>query len=201
MQQKNKSNFYIGASSLFLFVLWTLLVKVIDVKAIGPNKSEVGFSAINKFFHELTGVNLFLYNLTDWLSLIPLGIVFGFATLGLILVLGGFYIVTFAMYLLFEKVVINYRPTLLNGILEMSYPSSTTLLVLSIMPTAAMQLSSRIKNKNLKFFLIAAITTFTTFMVITRLISGVHWLTDIIGGVVLSLGLVMLYRYIVRLKQ
>lgn len=201
---------------LVAFVLWTIAVRCVDVKAIGPRESNVGFATINGFIHNLTGVNLTLYNITDWLGLVPFAFVFGFAILGLvqlikrksllkvdytILVLGGFYIAVMAVYLLFEIVVINYRPTLINGYLEASYPSSTTMLVLCVMPTAIMQFNSHIKSKMLKRCVLFAITAFTIFMVIGRLISGVHWFSDIVGGALLSTGLVMMYYYISNLKR
>ena len=98
-----------------------------------------------------------------------------------------------AGYVLFEIFAINYRPVLINGILEASYPSSTTLLVLCVMPTAMMQFHSRIQNRLLRKSINFVIAAFTVFMVMGRLISGVHWLTDIIGGILLSMALVMLY--------
>ena len=112
---------------------------------------------------------------------------------GDILVLGGFYVLVMAGYVLFEIFAINYRPVLINGILEASYPSSTTLLVLCVMPTAMMQFHSRIQNRLLRKSINFVIAAFTVFMVMGRLISGVHWLTDIIGGILLSMALVMLY--------
>ena len=193
---------------LAVFVLWTVLICFVDVQAIGPEGSSVGFSTINGFIHELTGVNWFLYTVTDWLGLVPIGVAFGFAVLGLvqwikrksllkvdqsILTLGGFYIVIMAVYILFEIVVINYRPTLINGHLEASYPSSTTMLVMCVMPTAMMQLRARIKNDLFRRCVMFAIAVFIAFMVIGRLVSGVHWISDIIGGVLLSAGLVMMY--------
>jgi undecaprenyl-diphosphatase len=110
-----------------------------------------------------------------------------------ILVLGVFYIAVIAVYVLFEYVVINRRPVLIEGYLEASYPSSTTMLVTCVMPTAAMQFDSRIKNRALRLCVNAAIIAFVAFMVIGRLISGVHWLTDIIGGMLISAGLVSAY--------
>ena len=208
MKKKNKRLFWIGAGLLAGFVLWTVLICFVDVQAIGPEGSSVGFSTMNGFIHELTGVNWFLYTVTDWLGLVPIGVAFGCAVLGLvqwikrksllkvdrsILTLGGFYIVVMAVYILFEIVVINYRPTLINGYLGTSYPSSTTMLVTCVMPTAMMQLRTRIKNKLFRRCVTLVIALFIAFMVIGRLVSGVHWISDIIGGALFSAGLVMMY--------
>ncbi len=117
-----------------------------------------------------------------------------------LLVLGGFYLVVLTCYALFEVAIVNYRPVLINGILEASYPSSTTLLVLCVMLTAIMQLRSRIKNAESRRCILLICFAFSAFMVIGRLFSGVHWLSDIIGGALLSTGLVLLYAAISRLK-
>ena len=212
MEKKNIKLFFVGVSLLAAFVLWTVFVCFIDVRAIGPHESSVGFAALNGCIHNLTGVNMYLYVITDWLGLVPIGVAFSFAVLGLvqwikrkrllkvdrsILTLGGFYIVVMAVYILFEIVVINYRPTLINGYLEASYPSSTTMLVMCVMPTAMMQFSTRIKNDLFRQCVLFTITVFIAFMVIGRLVSGVHWITDIIGGALLSTGLVLMYCAII----
>ena len=208
MEKKNKKRLVLGVSLVVAFVLWTILVCFVDVRAIGPEGSSVGFAALNGFVHELTGVNWFLYTITDWLGIVPIAVALVFAILGLvqlikrkslwkvdhrILALGVFYIVVMAAYIFFEVVVINYRPTLIDGYLEASYPSSTTMLVMCVMPTAAMQLNVRIKNTVLRRCAVITILAFTAFMVIGRLVSGVHWITDIIGGALLSAGLVTMY--------
>ena len=200
---------------LATFLLWTAAIQFVDVQAIGPQESSVGFATINQFVHNLTGVHMSLYTITDWLGLVPLMFVMGFGTLGLIqwikrkhllkvdyniLILGGFYIAVMAVYVLFEMLVVNYRPVLIGGILEASYPSSTTMLVICVMPTAVMQFNTRIKNNVLKRFVASAIIAFIVFMVIGRLVSGVHWFTDIIGGALLSTGLVLMYRAIIDLE-
>ena len=210
-----RKSFIVSICLLTAFVLWTAAISFVDVRAIGPQGSSVGFAGINGFVHNLTGVHWGLYNITDWLGLVPIFVCMGFGILGLvqwikrksickvdhdILILGGFYIITIAAYLLFESVVINYRPELINGYLEASYPSSTTLLVMCVMPTAVMQFNSRIKNKVLRNIVVVTIIVFIAFMVIGRLISGVHWFTDIVGGALLSAGLVLMYRAIVDLE-
>ena len=208
MEKKNKKRLVLGAGLIVVFVLWTVLVCFVDVRTIGPEGSSVGFATLNGFVHELTGVNWLLYTVTDWLGLVPIAVALGFAILGLvqlikrkslwkvdhsILALGVFYIVVMAAYVFFEMVVINYRPTLIDGYLEASYPSSTTMLVMCVMPTAAMQLNVRIKNTVLRRCAVITIVAFTAFMVIGRLVSGVHWITDIIGGALFSIGIVTTY--------
>ncbi len=204
-----KKSFFAAIGFLSAFAVWTWIVSHVDMQAIGPTGSRVGLSSLNGFVHNLIGVHMSLYTLTDWLRLIPVTVGFGFAILGLaqwirrksitkvdrdLLVLGGFYTVTAGAYLLFETVGINYRPVLIGGFLEASYPSSTTLLVLCVMPTAIMQLNTRIKHTILRRCTACAITAFIIFTVSARLISGVHWVTDIIGSTLLSAGLVLLYR-------
>ena len=204
---KNKKMVF-GSICLAVFALWTVLLKIIDVEPIGPKGSSVGFASLNGFFHNLTGVNMDLYIITDWFGLVPVFFIFGFGIFGFvqlirrksllkvdfdILLLGGFYVIMAAAYLFFENFVINYRPVLIEGILEASYPSSTTLLVMCVMPAAAIQLDKRIKNLKFKKICVSLIAVFTVFMVAARIISGVHWVTDIIGGIFLSVGLVAVY--------
>ena len=208
MKKRKQKNFCITMCLFVSFLLWTIAIHYLDVQAIGPKGSKVGFATMNKAFHNLTGVHMKIYTITDCLGLVPLCFVLGFGILGLIqlvkrksllkidsniLVLGGFYIIVMAAYALFEIFAINYRPVLIEGKLEASYPSSTTLLVMCVMPTALMQLHSRMKQSGLRMGISCMIILFTLFMVIGRLISGVHWLTDIIGGALLSASLVMLY--------
>ena len=115
---------------LVAFVLWTVAIKLIDVRSIGPENSYVGFATLNKTVHSFFGVNISLYVITDWLGLVPVAFCLGFAVLGLlqlikrrgifkvdysIIVLGGLYILVISAYLFFEAFVINYRPVLIDG--------------------------------------------------------------------------------------
>ena len=214
MKKKNYKDLHVSLFMLTAFILWTIAVSFVDVKAIGPEGSSVGFATVNSAIRNFIGVHMSLYHITDWLSLVPIFVAMGFAVLGLvqwikrkklskvdysIFVLGGFYIVVFSVYILFEFVTVNYRPVLISGILETSYPSSTTLLVLCVMPTAIMQLKNRIDNTLIRKYVTLFITAFIIFMVTGRLISGVHWFTDIVGGALLSTSLVMMYRFFVSL--
>ena len=208
MEKNYRKILFAGILIIMLFALWTTLVICVDVSPAGSRKTPVGFSVLNSFVHNCTGVNMVLYFITDWLSLIPAFIVGLFGLLGLsqwikrksvfkvdldILLLGFFYMVVMAVYIGFEIFVVNYRPILINGILEASYPSSTTVLTLCVMATAAVQRNYRLKNDIMKKYLNTAITVFSVFMVGARFISGVHWFTDIVGGILFSTGLVMIY--------
>lgn len=210
MKKGNRKLLCAALITLGAFVAWTLLVRFVDVEAIGPQGSSVGFAALNQFVHGATGVNMTLYVITDWLGLVPIFTALSFAVLGLcqwisrrsilrvdhsILALGVFYLAVMAAYVFFEYAVINYRPVLIGGVLEASYPSSTTLLTLCVMPTASIWLSGRKKKGVFRLALDLAIWGFTAFMLAARLISGVHWVTDIVGGILLGAGLVMAYAY------
>ncbi len=205
---KSKKLFTLSALLFLLFAGLTAALLYVDVRPIGPLGSKVGFAALNGAARELIGLRLGLYSLTDWLSIAALPVMLGFALTGLvqlirrrslkkvdadILLLGGFYLLVLAAYLLFEYAVVNYRPVLIEGRLEASYPSSTTMLLLCVMPTAMLVLGRRLKNRSLCRLVNWLIGLFAAAMVAGRLLSGVHWLTDIIGGILLSAALVSLY--------
>ena len=210
MEKKEKKQLILGVGLVVAFAIWTWLIQKVDVQPVGQNGTDVGFATFNCWFHKLTGVHMELYILTDWLGLVPIGTALGFAVLGLvqliqrkalrkvdrsILALGGFYLAVMAFYVLFEKAVVNYRPVLIEGVLEASYPSSTTMLALCVMPTAAMQLKARVRSGLARSVMLGMIAAFTAFLVFGRLLSGVHWLSDIVGGVLLSEGLVCAYAF------
>ena len=215
MKKKSQKKRCVALCLLGASVVWTLLVRLVDVGEIGPNGTSVGLATLNGFVQDLVGVNMLLYTLTDYLSLIPITMALGFAVLALwqwvrrkricrvdrsLLMLGGFYTVVMAVYVFFEVVVINYRPILINGVLEASYPSSTTVLVTCVMSTAAKQLGERIQNSRLKRCAVFVICLFTAFMLLGRIFSGVHWITDIIGGMLISVGFVLLYSSFTSLE-
>ncbi len=206
---KEKRNLLTGIGMIGVFALWTILIQCVDVQAVGQNGSRIGFADFNVWFHQLTGVHMTIYTITDWLGLVPIFICMCFGVMGLvqlikrrsllrvdsdILLLGVYYVMVIVCYLIFEMIPINYRPVLIEGRLEASYPSSTTLLVLSVIPTLMFQVNRRVSNTMIRKVAAVFVIAFSAFMVIGRLISGVHWATDIIGSVLLSSGIYMQYR-------
>lgn len=201
---------------MILFLLLTILVQIVDVKPLGVNGTNIGFSTVNCCFHGLTGVNMMLYHITDWLGLVPLIVCLIFAGVGFIqaikrrsvflvdydiLLLGLYYLLIFFCYTVFETIPINYRPVLINGVQEVSYPSSTTLLVMGIMPTLQEQVRRRVKRKSVRDFICVFAVAFSMFMVIGRAVCGVHWLTDIVGSLLFCGGLFHIYKAFILLTN
>ena len=216
MKTKVKRTLLLSMLFLLAFVIWSVLIQTVDVRPVGVNSTDIGFAFVNTRFHSLTGVDFMLYNITDWLGLVPLAVCIAFGILGFIqlikrkslfkvdadiIILGVYYVTVILCYLVFEMIPINYRPVLINGFAEASYPSSTTLLVLSVMPTLVFQIKHRMKNIKLQRIVTVITLFFCIFMVVGRLISGVHWLTDIMGSVLLSAGLFYAYKSACLLRR
>lgn len=214
MKRYVKKNLLIGTMLLIVFVVGTVLIQTVDVQTLGQNETNIGFAEFNCWFHSLTGVHMLLYTITDWLGLVPIAVCLIFAGIGLtqllkrrslfkvdsdIIILGIYYVIVVLAYLMFEMIPINYRPVLIEGVMEASYPSSTTLSTLCVMPTLIEQVQRRATSVVTKRVITVTVIIFSAFMVIGRLISGVHWFTDIVGGVILSVGLFSIYKAAVML--
>ena len=214
MKKSEKKSLLIGSTFLAMFAVWTALIQTVDVQPLGQNGTSIGFATFNCWFHHFTGVNMAIYTITDWMGLVPGVICLIFAGIGLvqlmkrrsffrvdadIMILGVYFVIVFLAYAIFEIIPINYRPILIEGRMEASYPSSTTLLVLSVMSALIEQIQRRLSDITAKRIIKIAAIAFSAFMVIGRWVSGVHWFTDIVGGVLLSAGLFMLYKTAVML--
>lgn len=116
MERKTKTQFIFGSSLLALFIVFTMSLTFVDMQSIGPQGSYVAYSGINQAVHELFGVNMTLYNITDWAGVVAIFVALGFAILGLvqwiqrksilkvdssILLLGVFYVFVFGAYVFF----------------------------------------------------------------------------------------------------
>lgn len=197
-----------------LTVILIALVRLVDVAPIGAQGTSIGLSHLNQFVFDLFGVNILWYNITDWLGVAAVLTGFVFAVTGLvqlikrrsllkvdreILALGGLYIVVIGLYLFFENVIVNYRPIIMpdNTSPEASFPSSHTMLVCVIMGSAAMLINRYIRNKPLNRILRALCFVIIGVTVVGRLIAGVHWFTDILGGILISVTLLSLYEEVI----
>ena len=213
---KNKKIILICVLLVLISIIYTLLVKYVDTSTIGPNGSVVGFSSLNSFVFNLTGNNMTLYKITEILGIIPILIALMYAVIGLIQVidrkslkvdkeliaLGILYIIVILIYVFFEKFIINYRPVIIDGVLEASYPSSHTLLSICICGSALLINKYLFKNKKIyKYINIVSIISMV-LIVLGRLLSGVHWASDIIGSIIISITLLkILETYYLSIKK
>lgn len=206
---KNKNKLLVLTVSLFIIsIIYTILVKYVDVNVVGSEKVEVGFSTLNKWFYDLNGVSDMWYHITKYLGIIPFSIVAYYGIVGLmqliktksitkvdkrLIYLGIFYVLMLVVYVLFEKVIINYRPVLEDGVLEASYPSSHTMLAICICLSSLLISKYYIKKNNFKNSFNVTTILLMVILVVGRTLSGYHWLSDIIGGIIISLFLVSLF--------
>lgn len=211
--EKRRKEILLCGGLFAVAIIYTLLVKYIDVQEIGPNDSLVGFATINNFMFNLTGVNMLWYDITNWWGFVPLFIAFIYAMIGFIqmikrrnilkvdkeiLGLCVYYIIVIGLYIFFETCIINYRPTLMDGILEASYPSSHTLLSVCICGSSLIINKYLFKNRN--FFKAENIISILSILVIVigRFISGVHWFTDIVGAILISIALLKAFNIYIK---
>lgn len=208
MKKEVKTRLIITVALFVLFAVFTILVKTIDVQDIGPEWSSIGFAKLNAKVNLALGESVLWYKVTEALGVFAILVGLCFALLGVIqlvkgrslkavdadiYVLGGFYVLLGIAYVAFEKIVINYRPVLEDGELAASYPSSHTVLIVGIMLTTLLQLSYRLAGRKLCKPACIACGALAVIAVVGRLLAGVHWFTDIVGGVILAAALVMLY--------
>lgn len=215
MPKRQKRLFILTGSLFLLFILLTIIMKTVDVKPVGPNQSKIGLASINQFLFNHLGANSIWYSITNLLGVIAIFFAVGFAISGLcqfikgksiskvdfhLLLLGALYILVIVFYIFFEFVIINYRPVLIDSELEASYPSSHTMITICIMASSMLQFHQLLHNSRKR--LLIALDVFSVLIIavtiIGRLLSGVHWFTDIAAAILLSAALVMLYYSVVK---
>lgn len=198
---------YLIAGLLFIaFVIFTILVTKIDLQTV--NGEKIGFASINNKVFNFFGVNNKWYKVTNYLGYIAIAVGVFFAGVGVfqlikgkslkavdykIIALGILYIIIALVYLAFEIIKINYRPIIMDGKLEASYPSSHTILTLCVLVSAMYVAMFYIKNKQLLIGVECVGLAIVIITIVGRLASGAHWFTDIIGAVLISSALIMLY--------
>lgn len=201
------------------FLVFTLIVMFVGVAPAGhpiDADTTVGLAFINvpffEFFYNLLGDSacVAFYQTTQVCGLIAMAVVFCMALSGLsqllkrksfhfvdpkIYAMGFYYIIIGAIYLFFTKFAVNYRPLYINNAeLEASYPSSHTVLALTVV-VALIKFADNFAAEEKKAQVLYRVVTriFIVITILCRLLSCVHWLTDIIGAVLLSVAIICLY--------
>lgn len=200
-----------GGVLALIALIFTAAVRIVDVAPVGPAETSVGFSHINLAVHEALGVHMAWYTVTQILGMgaicvALLFVLFGFIQLirrrslwkvdGELIALGFLYAAVFALYVLFEIVVINYRPVIMPGetLPEASFPSSHTMLACVILGSTIFMLKQYIQNERLRIVLQILCGVVLAVIVCGRLYSGVHWFTDIQGGLLYGIALLLLFK-------
>ncbi len=185
---------------LAAFVMWTVLVLTVNVKPTGPDGVTVGLAGLNAGWWQSTGTHAWAEKISDWLGYLTLLMAVGLAVWQIVVavrgrslrlarhwwVLDGVIIAAVACYLLFELVVINGRPLLVEGALKASYPSTHALLFATVLPWVAVIVGREVKNRPLVITVAVLCGVMALAGVILRAICGVHWFSDIIGGILLA---------------
>lgn len=218
--EKVKKLYIITAILFVITIAYIFMVKTIDVKSIGPVNpetgvaSEVGFATMNDAVRNAVGESHTWYKITKYSGYLSLLLAAGYGLYGVvelfkkksifkvnkrIITLGAFYVVVLAIYVLFELWIVNYRPVLEeSGELEASFPSSHTVLAICVCGSSLFVSKYFIKNKNVKRIIDVIALVLLVVTLGGRTISGVHWMSDIIGGVIISVYLLMALYSVIK---
>lgn len=201
---------------ILIAVIFTILVKVVDVQAVGPQNSYVGFATLNSKVANIVGENTTWYKITEILGMLALLVAASYAVMGVvqllrrksiakvnfeIIMLGVLYVVVVLLYIFFEKFIINYRPVLVDGVLEASFPSSHTMLAVCICASAVMVNSKLIAKTKFRKIYNILLSLMLVVIVVGRILSGVHWITDIIAGILISVALLKAFDTVIYIKN
>lgn len=203
---KSKVWLTLSVLSLIGFVMFTLIVALVDV-------DQVGLSHLNQFFWRAWGRSSFWEQVTDWIGYLMILAIIGLVVWQIaqwivrkslhhvdknLLLLDLIFGCLIVVYLFFEIVVVNYRPELENGVAKASYPSSHSMLFATVIPLLIWQVWHYVHNKPWRIVFTVLLIAMMSFGLVGRLLSGVHWFTDILGGILISVSLVCLYLFMVK---
>ena len=212
--KKVRNDFIMAGVVLLISIIFTILVSTVDVQPSGISGTNLGFSTINHSVFDSIGTNDAIYLATEILGYIFIIPAAFFAVLGIIQLIKrknfkkvdlhfyallGLYIAVAATYVFFELVAVNSRPILIDGKAEASYPSSHTMLAITVLLSSFLMICRLVKNRSIKFVALGVTVVCSVAMAILRLYSGVHWATDIIGGILISVSLVLIFNAVLSL--
>ena len=188
----------IGLVNLF----FVFLLKVANVKLTGTYNTSIGLGSINLKLRDLIGTSKAFDIISTIILVIAFLIVAAEIALAIyelvkrkdiekldneIWALSVTYAALAFIFAVFNyALIINVRPVVIDGKLESSYPSTHVLVSLTVFLTGITMTSYLVKDKKLKLGIDIALIALSVLVVITRMLSGKHWFTDIIGGILAS---------------
>lgn len=194
-------------------LLFTLLIKLVGVQNAGATNTPLGFARINTAVHTAVGTSSFWYTVSKLLGFCAIATAAFFAGLGLwqwfqrkslkevdrvFFVLASLYVAVVVLWKLFDVIALNYRPVLKDGAAEPSYPSTHTMMALAFFGSAVPMIMTYMKRRRLRKILALAAIAAAFLTVLARFLSGVHWFTDIIGGILISGALLSWFWFAVK---
>ena len=213
---RKKQSFIYMVTAYAVFILFTVLITTVDVKVFKATDSKIGFYSLNtKVLNLISGSE-------KWDKITDLGIIFLMACclippfVGFIQLIKrkslkkvDFCLVAFTIsvgilvlfFILFEVVHVNYRPILENGKKKGSYPSSHTLGATFAFLALNSLLLKYVKNKYAYYTLSALLAVISVITIVGRLLCQMHFITDIIGAILLSCAVYFTYDYICSFKK
>ena len=211
LNKSGKLNFIIAMELAILTIIFCAVAMTVDVRPVGPKNSLVGLASLNLAFHNSIGVNMTWYKITQVLGYLACLLVAVMAVIGLIQLIkrksllkvdktileaGCLYLVMFALYVIFEKLALNYRPIIMPGetALEASFPSSHTMLGIVVFGSIAMIAKDYIADVKICRIVKIVMILLLIAIVVGRLLSGVHWMSDIVASVLISATLLQLFH-------
>jgi len=208
-------------SILILFVIFTVLVKTVDVQYISVGTSElnyyIGFYSMNSVardWAESLNKSDFAKTLSDIVLYLSFAFVIGFTGVTIFqiiknksfkavdrryYILFATYVAVVILYFAFEVVRINYSP-MVEDKLKPSYPSTHVFVatVFYICSTLTAIDMIPIEKRPLRILTIVLIVFLVLLVGFVRFLSGRHWLSDIIAGYLLAGFVTSLYAVIYR---
>ncbi|MCR4792357.1 MAG: phosphatase PAP2 family protein [Lachnospiraceae bacterium] len=201
-------------------ITWIMMIKFYDVYTIGPQGTEIGLSSLNLWFRDLfdypaLGFFRTPYLITEFIGYLSLLLCGFWGCIGIyqwvkekdinavdktIFATGVLYAITIVLYVVFEKLVVNYRPIIMPGDSEVepSFPSSHTMLSIIALGSTHYLIGYFLEDTKYKKLirpLQIACSVLIAVCVIGRLVCGVHWFSDIVGGILISTTLLIIYSF------
>ena len=106
------------------------------------------------------------------------------------------------IYYVFEKVwILNYRPVLVNGLAEPSFPSTHALITTTVLGMLVFALPKYIKSRKLRVLIDVALIAVILVMAFGRVASGMHWATDALAGVIFGFDLALVYGGVLKMMK
>lgn len=207
---KKKTCITMACLFMGLYIVLLVMLYSVDVTFEGVNGSRIGLSGINIPIRDAIGTNMIFYNISKYVGALGIALVGVLAVWFLVRIirekslkaltrkeyeLGVLYLLTCVLYVVFSKIVINYRPIIKwdeEGP-ESSFPSTHAMIAVVIFGSFCCIAGNYIKNEKLCKLIRILCVILAVLVIVGRMLSGVHWFTDIVGGVLVALSLVFAY--------